>query len=56
MQAGREIWAFVDENIVSDLDVQNLNKTIKNKIEDNLDYPGVIKVMSIRKNKVIDYA
>ena len=55
MQAGREIWAFVDENIVSDLDVQKLNKTIKNKIEDNLDYPGVIKVMSIRENKVIDY-
>ena len=55
MQAGREIWAFVDENIVSDFDVQKLNKTIKNKIKENLDYPGIIKVMSIRENKVIDY-
>ena len=55
MQAGREIWAFVDENIISDFDVQKLNKTIKNKIADNLDYPGIIKVMSIRENKVIDY-
>lgn len=55
MQAGREIWAFVDENIVSDFEVQKLNQIIKNKIKENLDYPGIIKVMSIRENKVIDY-
>ena len=55
MQAGREIWAFIDENIVSDFEVQKLNKIIKNKISENLDYPGIIKIMTIRENKVIDY-
>jgi hypothetical protein len=24
-------------------------------VEENLDYPGVIKIMSIRENKVVDY-
>lgn len=55
MQAGREIWAFIDEDIVSDLEVQKLNKDIKNKIEQNLDYPWIIKVVSIRENKTISY-
>ena len=55
MQAGREIWAFIDENKITDLEVHKLNKFIKDKVEENLDYPGVIKIMSIRENKVIDY-
>ena len=55
MQAWREIWAFIDEDLVSDLEVNKLNKTIKNKVEENLDYPGIIKIVSIRENKVIDY-
>ncbi len=56
MQAWREIWAFIDENIVSDLEVHKLNKEIKNKIEQNLDYPWIIKIVSIRENKTIEYA
>ena len=55
MQAWREIWAFIDEDLVSDLEVQKLNKLIKQKVEENLDYPGIIKIMTIRENKVIDY-
>ena len=55
MQAWREIWAFIDENIISDFEVKKLNKDIKNKIEQNLDYPWIIKIVSIRENKVIDY-
>jgi ribonuclease Y len=55
MQAGREIWAFIDEDKVTDLEVHKLNKFIKDKVEENLDYPGVIKIMSIRENKVVDY-
>ena len=56
MQAWREIWSFIDEQNVSDLEVQKINKEIKNKIEENLDYPWVIRIVSIRENKVIDYA
>lgn len=55
MQAWREIRAFLDEKKVTDLQVQKLNKQIKEKIEQNLDYPWIIKVVSIRENKVIDY-
>jgi ribonuclease Y len=55
MQAGREIRAFVDEDKISDLDTYKLNKLLKDKIEENLDYPGIIKVVTIRENKVIDY-
>ena len=55
MQSWREIWAFIDEDKVNDLEVQKLNKLIKHKIEENLDYPWIIKIMAIRENKVIDY-
>jgi len=55
MQAWREIRAFIDENLVSDLEAQKLNKLIKTKVEENLDYPGIIKIMTIRENKIIDY-
>jgi len=55
MQAWREIWAFVDEENISDLETQKLNKLIKHKIEENLDYPGMIKIVTIRENKVTSY-
>jgi len=55
MQAGREIWAFVDEENVSDLEAQKLNKLIKQKVEENLDYPWMIKIVTIRENTVTSY-
>ena len=55
MQAGREIWAFVDEENISDLDAQKLNKHIKHKVEENLDYPWIIKIVTIRENKITSY-
>jgi ribonuclease Y len=55
MQWWREIWAFVNEDEISDYQTQKLNKLIKHKIEENLDYPGVIKIVTIRENKVISY-
>ena len=55
MQAWREIWAFVDEEILSDLETQKLSKLIKHKIEENLDYPGMIKIVTIRESKIVSY-
>jgi len=55
MQAWREIWAFVDEEQISDLETQKLNKLIKQKVEENLDYPGMIKIVTIRENTVTSY-
>lgn len=55
MQAWREIWAFINEDKISDLEINKINKIIKEKIEQNLDYPWIIKIISIRENKAIDY-
>lgn len=55
MQAGREIMIFVNPNIIDDLGVQKLIKDIGIKVEDQLDYPGIIRVVAIRETKVVDY-
>jgi len=55
MQAGREIMIFVNPTLVDDLGVQKLIKEIGVKVEDSLDYPGIIRVVAIRETKVVDY-
>ena len=55
MQAGREIMIFVNPTLVDDLGVQKLIKEIATKVEDQLDYPGIIRIVAIRETKVIDY-
>lgn len=56
IQAGREIRVFVDPNQIDDYQSYNLAKDIARKIESELQYPGEIKVMVIRENRVIEYA
>ena len=55
MQAGREIMVFVNPQQIDDLWVQTLLKAIAVKVEDQLDYPGIIRVVGIREIKVVDY-
>lgn len=55
MQAWREIMIFVNPSEVDDLGVQKLIKEVAIKVEDQLDYPGIIRVVAIRETKVIDY-
>lgn len=55
MQAGREIMIFVNPAQVDDLGVQKLIKEVAIKVEDQLDYPGIIRVVALRETKVIDY-
>ncbi|MEF2175827.1 MAG: HDIG domain-containing metalloprotein, partial [Candidatus Absconditabacteria bacterium] len=55
MQAGREIMVFAKPDEVSDVGLEKLVKEIAIKVEDQLDYPGVIRVMAIRETKVVDY-
>jgi ribonuclease Y len=55
MQAGREIMIFVNPTQVDDLWVQVLLKNVAVKVEDQLDYPGIIRVVWIRETKVVDY-
>jgi ribonucrease Y len=56
IQAGREIRVFVDTEQISDLDAYKLARKIANKIEENMTYPGEIKVNVIRETRAIEYA
>ncbi|HPC34347.1 MAG TPA: ribonuclease Y, partial [Candidatus Absconditabacterales bacterium] len=55
MQAGREIITYVDPEKVSDKDLEKTLKTIGEKIEEQLDYPGIIRVTAIRENKLVEF-
>lgn len=55
MQAGREIMIYVDPDKVLDEDLEKVLKTIGEKIEEQLDYPGIIRITAIRENKLIEF-
>ncbi len=56
IQAGREIRVFVNPKEVDDFTAQKLARDIANRIQEELRYPGEIKVVVIRENRVIEYA
>ncbi len=56
IQAGREIRIVVDSNDVNDPESSLLGKDIAKKIENDLTYPGQIKVTVIRETRSVEYA
>ncbi len=56
IQAGREIRIMVIPDQITDADMVLLARDISKQIEDDLEYPGQIKVSVIRESRVIDYA
>ncbi len=56
LQAGREVRVFVASDKLDDLASQKLARDIAKKIEEELKYPGEIKVNVIRETRVIEYA
>lgn len=56
IQAGREVRIMVKPDAVSDDEMVLIARDIVKKIEDELEYPGQIKVNVIRENRVIDVA
>jgi ribonuclease Y len=56
IQAGREIRVIVRPEAVDDYSAIQLSKNIAKKIEDNLQYPGQIRVTVIRETRSVDYA
>ena len=56
LQAGREIRIIVESQKVSDEKASIIAKEIAQKIKDELDYPGRIKVTVIREMRAVEYA
>ena len=56
IQAGREIRVFVTPEKITDLEAKKLARSIADRIEQELKYPGEIKVNVIRETRVIEYA
>lgn len=56
IQAGRELRVIVDNSIVSDDRAENIAKEVATRIENELKYPGIVKVTVIRETRIIEYA
>lgn len=56
IQAGREIRVMIKPEVVNDEQMILVARSIAQKIENELDYPGQVKVNLIRENRVVDYA
>jgi len=56
IQAGREIRIFVKPSEVDDLGAKKIAREVANRIQEELKYPGEIKVTVIRENRVVEYA
>ncbi|ETB64054.1 TPA: ribonuclease Y [Candidatus Nomurabacteria bacterium] len=56
LSAGREIRIFVTPDKVTDLEAKEMAHDIAKKIEQELTYPGEIKVTMIRENRIVEYA
>mgnify|MGYP002550775763 FL=1 len=56
IQAGREIRIMVKPEKINDEEIHLLARDITKKIEDELEYPGQIKVSIIRETRAVEYA
>jgi ribonuclease Y len=56
IQAGREIRVIVKPEEIDDYSAITLSKEIAKKIEDNMQYPGQIRVTVIRESRAVEYA
>ncbi len=56
IQAGREVRIIVNSNKVKDAETSILGKEVARKIEQNMTYPGQIRVTVIRETRSVEYA
>ena len=56
IQAGREVRIMVKPEVINDDRMKLLARDIAKKIEEELDYPGQIKVSVIRESRTVEYA
>jgi len=56
IQAGREIRVIVQHEEIDDVGASQLARDIAKKLEEELEYPGQIKVTAIRETRAVEYA
>ena len=56
IQAGREIRVIVRQEEINDVESSQMSRELAKKIEEELTYPGQIKVTVIRESRFVDYA
>ena len=56
IQAGRELRVIVGSEKVTDKDAENLSFEIAKKIQDEMTYPGQVKITVIRETRAVSYA
>ena len=56
IQAGREIRVMIKPDVINDQSMMLVAKDIAKRIEEELEYPGQIKVSLIRETRAVDYA
>lgn len=56
IQAGREVRIFVKPEEINDLESVKLSKEIAKKVEEEVQYPGQVKIHVIRETRAVDYA
>ncbi len=56
LQAGRELRVMVRSDIIDDAKMRTVARNIKEKIEKNLTYPGIVRVTVIRETRAFDTA
>ena len=56
IQAGREVRVMVVPEVISDSDMVLLARDISKQIENQMEYPGQIKVSIVRESRAVDYA
>ena len=56
IQAGREVRILVQPDDIDDLGANRMARDVVKKIEQELTYPGQIKVTVIRESRSVDYA
>ena len=56
IQAGREVRVIADSNLISDADTEKLAEDISKRLEEDITYPGPIKVTVIREVRAMEVA
>ena len=56
IQAGRELRVIVGADKIDDKDTENLSTEIAKRIQDEMTYPGQVKITVIRETRAVSYA